>query len=147
MLTGVLTRAAGIGAIAGAAAGIVATFVAALSTLPHSPGEWVERLGGALAFSMMTMWVGAFAGVVLSLLAGLVLGALAPLLAGRVALTRIAGAVALGGVVAGFGAVLAGLGMSPVWVFILTGPESVVALVAGAWSGPYLVSGRRLARQ
>ncbi|OLT01505.1 hypothetical protein BJF90_31690 [Pseudonocardia sp. CNS-004] len=84
--------------------------------------------------------VGAIAGALAGLPAGLLLAVLRPAAAVHRTAARVTAAAACFAVVAGFTGLLAALGTTPIWIVLLTGAALVVAPVAGAWSGPYLLA-------
>jgi hypothetical protein len=142
MITMVVGRTIGVGGAAGAAAGALTVVVLLVGGLVRTPPgilDAVESVFQALVLLIFTAPVGAIAGALAGLPAGLLLAVLRPAAVHRTA-ARVTAAAACFAAVAGFTGLLAALDTTPIWIVLLTGAALVVAPLAGAWSGPYLLA-------
>jgi hypothetical protein len=144
MISTVVGRTLGVGAIAGALAGSLTTLVLVVGALlsPSGVGEWGwgTVIFQGLVLLVVTALAGAVAGAIAGLLSGLLLAVLRPAVATHPKTARVVAAAVSFGVVAGFAGLLATIGTKPEWIWLLTGAALAVAPVAAAWKGPYLLA-------
>jgi hypothetical protein len=143
MSTTVVGRTIGVGGAAGAAAGALTVVVLLVGGLVRTPPgilDAVQSVFQALVLLIFTAPVGAIAGALAGLPAGLLLAVLRPAAAVHRTAARVHCRDSLFHGRAGFTGLLAALGTTPIRIVLLTGAALVVAPLAGAWSGPYLLA-------